>query len=86
MIVEYFNCECFSPEHTLRFVLDEDNMVSVDSQFYPHMSIFKRLWLALRYVVNPNSINYPWGDTILKTEDLPRLIKLLKKGLKNDKN
>ena len=78
MIIEYFNCECLSPEHTLRFVLDEDdNFIQIDTQFYPHSNIFKRIWLGLRYIFNPHSICYPWGDTILKSCDVDRLKKLL---------
>jgi hypothetical protein len=66
----------------LRFVLDEEEKcVYVDSQFYPHTSIFKRLWIALKYIFNPHSINYPWGDTILKKQDLTTVIELLQKAL-----
>ena len=79
MLIQYFDCICKSPEHVLRVVCDDlaeegEDKISIDCQFYPHTNIFKRIWIALKYVFKPYGDHYPWGDTIINNEDLDRFI------------
>lgn len=85
MQTEYFDCECHSPEHILRVMYDEDDKennwdcIYIDFQFYPSRNVFKRIFIAFKYIFGIKSNNSPWEDMILKRKDVPRLINLLNK-------
>lgn len=83
---EYFTCQCNSPEHTLRFVLDkEDNEIYTEVYLNQHNNFFKRCWIALKYVFGYTSKYGHWDCFILKNEEAGRLKHLLNK-LKEPKN
>ena len=83
MQTEYFGCECDNPEHILRVMYNKDNkekewdQIYIDFQFYPHKNIFKRIWIAIKYIFGIKNRHSPWEDMILKRTDVPRLINLL---------
>lgn len=80
MKTEYFECNCSSAEHTLRFVLDEE-----DGELYTenHLTVapfFKRIWKAVKYIFGHTSRYGNYDCTLIKTEDIDRLIDLLSKA------
>lgn len=77
---EYFECACFSPEHTLRFVWDEeDNEIYTEVFLYQYHNFFKRIWMALKYVFGYKCKYGHWDCFILQTKDAQRLKDLLNK-------
>lgn len=76
---EYFECECLSPSHVLRFTYDEEeNEIYTEVQLQSG-GILKRLWNALKYIFKFEVRYGVWENTIIRKNDVPRLIKLLEK-------
>jgi len=80
----YFDCECESVEHTIRFVCDEyepdDKELFVEVQLMQHRSFVKRLWVALRYVFGYQCKYGHWDTTTFKQEDLVKLQELAERA------
>lgn len=75
---QYFECSCFSPEHTLRFSYDpEDNELHTHIFLNQYRNVFKRVWVAIRYVFGYKCRYGEWDCWILKPEDVHRLKALL---------
>lgn len=76
----HFDCECQSPEHTLRFAVDPD---SQDPELYTevylndHRGFFKRLWYGLRYIFGYQCRYGAWDCWVMREEDIGRLRNLL---------
>lgn len=72
MQTEYFDCECNSPEHTIRFVYDDSNKendeVYIEVQMNPYLNIFKRFWVAFKYIFGIKEQGNHWDCFILKKE------------------
>jgi hypothetical protein len=77
-MTEYFECQCTSPEHTISFT-DDDNEITISYFLNQYHSIFARIWVAIKYVFGYKCQYGHFDVTILKTEDIPRLIRLLEK-------
>lgn len=87
--VEYFECRCHSPEHTLRFWFDDDDK-------FPcvYASIFlgsapwpQRVWNAVKYVFGYKCRYGHFDEFLLRPEDCDRLIALaerLKRAVPHD--
>ena len=81
---EFFECQCGSDEHTLRFVYDKEN-----NEFY--LSIFldnyrpwwKRLGLSIKYLFGYKSRYGHFGEWLMEQEDASRLSIMLDKVIKN---
>lgn len=73
----YFECECYSDEHALKFTFDPDDGELYLSVFLQKRPFFKRLWAAIKYVFGYKS---KYGDfesgTVFKPEDLEKLANL----------
>jgi hypothetical protein len=74
---EYFECECTSLNHVLRFsVLDWDknqyNLV-VDCVLHNRRGFWKRLILGIKYVFCYRKAFNGWQETLIRNEDIPRL-------------
>jgi len=82
METEYFECQCSSPDHILRFVYDEDNDLYIDVQLRS-LGFFKRLLYAFRYLFGIKHKDGAWDCTIIKNEDVPRMINFLEKVKKD---
>lgn len=81
----FFECECYSPEHILRFTYDEEDKELYTSIFLcQYRNIFKRFWVAVKYVLGYKCIFGAWDCFIFKNEDIEELSKLLEK-IKNAK-
>lgn len=78
MHTEYFECSCYSPEHTLRFMLHSPE----DPEIFVHVflgpdPLFKRIWNAIKYVFGYRCRYGHFDEFILRPEDAERLIALL---------
>jgi len=79
-MTEFFECECMSNEHTLRFSLDAfDTELYVSVFLNQHRSFFGKLWTAVKYIYGYKCKDGHWDCTMLKVEDADRLIALLQK-------
>jgi len=77
---EYFECECLGDEHTLRFIYDEqDNDLYATIFLNQYRSIWKRLWVAIKYAFGYKCKYGHWDIWTLKREDCKRLRKLILK-------
>lgn len=82
---EFFECQCSSDEHTLKFVLDEacDDITDLEiwtSVFlYQYQSWWKRVWIAIKYIFGYTSRYGHWDCFIMRPEDVDRMILLLAK-------
>jgi len=80
-INEYFQCDCSSDEHSMVFHLDEDcwdgNPEIYTSVFLqPERNIFKRLWIAIRYMFGYRSKYGAFDCFIMQLKDADKMIRL----------
>lgn len=77
---KYFECKCHSSDHTIRFVIDdEDDEIYVEVQLNRTKNVFQRIWAALKYICGHECRYGHWDCTLLKDEDREELIKILEK-------
>lgn len=82
---EYFECACFSPQHRAVFQLDtgEEHKFAYEPELYmeaylrSYYNIFKRVWVALKYVFGGKTKYGHFDCFLLKYEDAERLKELL---------
>lgn len=78
---EFFECQCHSNEHTVKFAIDEDDGTIYTSiflnTFYPW---YYRIWIAIKYMFGYTSRFGHWDCFLLKQEDHPRLLALMSKS------
>lgn len=78
MTTEFFECACFSDEHTLKFSYDPDeNELYTSVYLNQYRSVWKRIWVALRYVCGYRTKYGHWDCFILRPEDAARLRSLV---------
>lgn len=79
--LEYLECACHSPEHTLKFVLDEDPEYPAlyAYVFLSERGLLGRLWAALKYVLGHKCRYGHFDEFILRKEDCDRLTAMLGK-------
>lgn len=75
---EFFQCACYSPEHTVCFSLSdipEEHNVEFYSevQLSQYRGFFGRIWLAIKYVLGYKSAYGHWDCWLLRDEDAPQL-------------
>ena len=75
---KYFECMCHSPEHTLKFDIDEDlKTVAVTCYLDRHQPWYKRIVAATRFVFGFEPSKYGhFAETFLKDEGVKELIEL----------
>ncbi|MFH1547418.1 MAG: hypothetical protein ABIC57_02940 [bacterium] len=88
---EFFICQCFSDEHTLRFsYIDNSEFPDFpdgEDSFYTsvflnkYQSIWKRIWIALKYIFGYKCKYGHWDCFDFKMEDRERLIEFLSKDM-----
>lgn len=77
---QYFECDCHSTEHTLRFVWDDsDNTIYTEVFLNQYRNFFKRCWIALRYIFGYKCRYGHWDCFLLQPEDGARLKALIEK-------
>ncbi len=85
---EYFDCECSSAEHTLRFIYLEPHKiggVECPAELYTEIHLnqyrnfFKRIWVAIKYVFGYKCQYGHWDVWTLNHNDCERLRDLVNK-------
>jgi hypothetical protein len=73
----FFECRCGSNEHILRFTLDikdpENREIYTSIFLNQYRSIFKRIWIGIKYIFGYKCRFGHWDCWILKEEDTERL-------------
>ena len=86
MKAHFFVCDCYSNEHTLRFGLDledtEDVYLYTSVFLNQYRGLFKRIWVATKYVFNYTCKYGHWDRFELRKQDADRLIVYLQKYVK----
>ncbi len=77
--IEFFECQCFSDEHTLKFILDTEYKEIYTHVFLNEYSIYNRILIAIKYIFGYKCKYGHWDSFLLKPEDAKRLISLLEK-------
>ena len=80
MKTQYYECACFSSNHTIRFVIDddkEDPALYLEVQLIQYRNFFKRIWTAIRYIFGYRSAYGHWDCWSLDERDTEGLINLL---------
>jgi len=71
---QIFICRCHSFSHQAIFWYDEeDKNLYVNIHLITHRNIFKRIWVAIKYVFGYTSKYGEWDDFIFKDRDLKTL-------------
>lgn len=72
---EYFECECGSDEHTLRFILSLDDDSEIYSKVFlnDYRSFWQRLVVSIKYLFGYKCKYGHWDCFIMKAEDAQRL-------------
>jgi len=80
--VIHLDCDCGSPEHILRLMYDEDEReLYTEVQLRQYRNIFKRVWVALKYVCGYTSRYGVWDCTCLSWEGIEKLNAFLNKAV-----
>lgn len=78
---EFFECQCSSDEHTLKFTVDEEDGTIYTNTFindwYPW---YYKIWLAIKYVFGYKSKYGHFDSFQMREEDQIRMLDLLKKS------
>jgi hypothetical protein len=81
----FMECQCTSSEHTLKFIYDEeDKELYTTIYLCQYRNIFKRILVAIKYVLGYKSRYGAWDCFLFKSSDIEKLQKLLEK-IKNGK-
>jgi len=72
----HFDCECITPEHSIRFMLDT-NISYGKPELYLEMqlnklSFWNRLVTGIKYILGSRKHNEFWECTIISPKDIPR--------------
>jgi hypothetical protein len=82
----YYECQSESAEHTMRFVYDPDeNELYAEIQLVQYRNVFKRIWVAIKYVFGYQCRYGHWDCWLLKPEDCEGIGNLLNKVVANKK-
>jgi hypothetical protein len=80
VIKHYIQCECRDANHTIAFVIDSDEaptLFYVETQLNPYHTVWKRIWLAIKYVFGYNSEYGHWDTAMIAPKDVDRIEALL---------
>ena len=76
----YFECDCGAPEHMMKFLFIKDEKPPMLFAYFflnnPD-NIFKRIWVAIKYVLGYKCKYGHFDEWILGRDDADRLIGLL---------
>jgi len=74
----FFECGCGSDEHTLRFTLDNEDQEIYTSIFLNNYNnIFKRIFIAIKYIFGYKCKYGHWDCWIMKKDDAQKLLEML---------
>jgi len=82
--IEYFDCDCHTPDHTVRFVytpaeIDWKPELHIEVQLCKTKNIFQRIWAAIKYICGYECRYGHWDNTMIESKDLERLRDLVTK-------
>jgi hypothetical protein len=81
----YFDCLCYSNEHTVRFVLDPnakedgnyEDRLWLETYLHNYHRWYKRLWIAIKYVFGYRCMYGHFDCTIIKPSQYKKLRELI---------
>ena len=73
--IKHLDCVCTSPEHTLRFMLDDEELYTEVFLNNPN-NFFKRMWIAIKYVFGYKCKYGHFDCFVMKPGDEDKLIEL----------
>lgn len=86
---EFFDCQCISCEHTLRFMYFEEELetekhISQTANLYLTIQLdkypwYKRIWMGIKYIFGYRCKYGYYNEWIMHPDDIPRLKALLDK-------
>ena len=81
--IKYFECDCTSIVHTLRFMYDKENdELSLEMFLYQHNGLFKRVWSAIKYILGIKGKNGHWDCVLISRNRLTEFqnyVKIIRK-------
>lgn len=77
IVMEYFQCVCFSDEHMFKLYFDKEDKQLHLIIFLRKFSFFRRIMPALKYLCGHESSYGHFDDFIFKKEDVTRLKNIL---------
>jgi hypothetical protein len=82
--IKYFECQCDSPNHVIRFVVDDwDDGKNIDvyleTQLCQNYGFFRRLLLGIKYIIGCKNEMCHWDCTYIKKEDVKPITDILNK-------
>ena len=80
MEIQYFDCQCHTPEHTIRLVIDPEYGDLHLEVFLGDNVWYMRIWKAIKYVFGYKCRYGHYDCTLLKPEDYERLEHLMKRS------
>jgi len=76
----FMECQCTSSEHTLKLVYDEvDKELYTEIHLDQYRNVFKRTWVAIKYIFGHRCRNGNWDCFLFKSSDIKKLQKLLER-------
>ena len=84
---EYIECSCSTPEHTIRFIYEEDVHIKDTVYlcvFLQHFPFFKRIWIAIKYIFGYKCIYGHFDEAVLNKEGIDKLRNFLEKIKTNE--
>ena len=79
----YFECDCGSVEHTLRFVIDkEDNELHTEIFLDAPYHWWVRVWIGIKYIFGYKCRYGHWDCWVLNINDAIRLRDMCKEVIK----
>lgn len=77
--MEHFLCQCYSTDHSFTYHYnEEDNEIYVHVHLSNYRNIFKRIWVAIKYIFGYKSRYGDFEEFILNPDDRDRLIGVIK--------
>jgi hypothetical protein len=73
----YFECDCHTPEHVIRFSYDDEDGDLYTEVFLSHKVWYKRIWTAIKYVFGYKCKYGHFDCTLIRKEDYDRLVDLI---------
>lgn len=74
----YFECQCYSIDHTFRIDYDSETQECyINIQLTRYGNIFQRVWRAIRYIFGFTAKYGHWDVTLIRPEDKQKLIQIL---------
>jgi hypothetical protein len=78
----HFDCDCGSDEHTFKFTFDtEEGELYLSAYLNQYHNVFKRIWVAVKYVFGYTSKYGHWDTVMLSKNDTERLREVCERSL-----